>query len=522
MARAVTMVPSVVQTLRNGSKLMAEYLSPGSYAKFAEEANALASAGGRPKMDVLQPKPLLQIINHFRNGEVFRGGGKILGSIIHATTAPVLDYWVPRMKVGAFYADAHSALEYARKRGWTPERTRAEIQKAWDSADHRFGQVVYDNLFWHKALRDSLQLTQRAVGWNYGTAAGVGGAIPEAARAAGRVATGDVSDFGTLLGRAMSFVVGMTIATGLMGALLEYHWQKRYPRQAKDFFFPQRPDGQRVSIPGYMKDVFAFAHAPVQTVLNKLAPVFSMMADLYQNRDFYRVEIRHADDNWLKQSEDVGKYLGRTLEPFSVRAQTKMLQSQGAGVDTGARAMLRAVLTHPEDAALGQLGFQPAAAYIQNTPAQNMAYEFSVANNPPGTRTEEQFERSQIKQAIAAMHRTGHVDQAQIQQYIRSGQITPKDARTAAADAKTDPLVLTVRHGDLTLRQLLDVWQHASPAEQRKLRPILSRKANTLQNEPNPETRRALGAQLRKALGSATSDAVHADDSAWETTPLHY
>jgi hypothetical protein len=28
------------------------------------------------------------------------------------------------------------------------------MQTAWDSIDNRFGQMVYDNLFWNKALRD--------------------------------------------------------------------------------------------------------------------------------------------------------------------------------------------------------------------------------------------------------------------------------------------------------------------------------------------------------------------------------
>jgi GGDEF domain-containing protein len=519
MVRAVTMVPSVVQTFRNGSKLMAEYLSPGSYEKFAKEADALASAGGRVKMDVVQPKPLLQIVSHFRNGEVFRGAGKSLGSIIHATTYPVLEYWVPRMKVGAFYADAHSVLKYAKDKNWTPERTRMEMQKAWDSADHRFGQVVYDNLFWHKALRDVLQLSQRAVGWNYGTAAGVGGAIPEAARAAGRVATGDVSEFGTLFGRAMSFVVGMTVATGLIGALLEYHWNGHGPRSSKDFFYPQRADGQRVNVPGYMKDVVAFAHAPVQTVLNKLAPVFSTLAELYQNKDFYRVEIRHADDNWLQQSEDTGKFLAKSLEPFSVSSQQKMIQNQGAGVDTGVGGMWRAVLTHPEDAVLGQLGFQPAAAYVQNTPAQNLAYEFSVSNSPPGTRTQAQFERSQVKQAITAMHRAGKVDTAQINEYIRSGKITRHDADLAAKNAKVDPLVGTVKHGELTLPQMLDVFDKGNARERKLLRPILERKAQTY-SEPDRERRLAVKAKLRQALGH-NPPPVTDSDSLWETISTH-
>jgi hypothetical protein len=46
-------VPSVVRTVVNGSRLMREYLEPGSYAKMSQEAAAIAEAGGRIKQNTL-------------------------------------------------------------------------------------------------------------------------------------------------------------------------------------------------------------------------------------------------------------------------------------------------------------------------------------------------------------------------------------------------------------------------------------------------------------------------------------
>jgi hypothetical protein len=44
----------MISTFRNGSKLMKEYLTPGSYVKFAREANAVSLAGGRIKQNTIR------------------------------------------------------------------------------------------------------------------------------------------------------------------------------------------------------------------------------------------------------------------------------------------------------------------------------------------------------------------------------------------------------------------------------------------------------------------------------------
>ena len=70
IAEGVTYVPSMVSTFRNGSKLMKEYLSPGSYAKFAREANAVSLAGGRIKQNTLEIKPLTQALDDLKAGAI--------------------------------------------------------------------------------------------------------------------------------------------------------------------------------------------------------------------------------------------------------------------------------------------------------------------------------------------------------------------------------------------------------------------------------------------------------------------
>jgi hypothetical protein len=42
---------------------------------------------------------------------------------------------------------------------------RAAMRKVWDSVDNRMGQMVYDNLFYERAVKDIALITFRAYGW---------------------------------------------------------------------------------------------------------------------------------------------------------------------------------------------------------------------------------------------------------------------------------------------------------------------------------------------------------------------
>jgi hypothetical protein len=70
--------------------------------------------------------------------------------------------------------DAIKVLRQVQKenRAATVDASAAEVAdalaKIWDSIDNRFGQLVYDNLFWHKYTKDLALLTVRLPGWNVG------------------------------------------------------------------------------------------------------------------------------------------------------------------------------------------------------------------------------------------------------------------------------------------------------------------------------------------------------------------
>jgi len=303
----------------------------------------------------------------------------------------------------------------------------------------------------------------------------------------------------------MGFAIGMTVSAGLLGSAIYYLLNGERPQTWKDAYFPGKKGEARMSIPGYMKDVVAYAHDPKQTLLNKMSPVLSMLSAVLENRDFYGTEIRHPDDPVVQQLWQLAKFAGAEAMPFSVRGVQKLVQQKGS-LEESFPGQVKAAFRNPKELIAGQFGFQPAPAYIQNSPALNRAHEYDLANMPPGTRTQEQAEKQRLRNAIAIQYRSGHPDHAAIANLVREGKLTQKEVNSAITTAKTNPLVRAAR--PLHLDQLLNVYADADQKERPLLRPIIAKKTGDVQKEMDPQRRAALRAALQSVLrkGSPSQD----------------
>ena len=203
--------------------------------------------------------------------------------------------------------------------------------------------MVYDNLFWNKALRDVLMASTRSVGWNAGTIRELGGAAVDTLQQAGKVASGKAPE----LTDRMGFAIGMTVSAGLLGSAIYYLLNGERPQTWKDAYFPGKKGEARMSIPGYMKDVVAYAHDPKQTILNKMSPVLNLLSETLQNRDFYGTEIRHPDDPVVQQLWQLAKFAGAEAMPFSVRGVQKLVQQKGS-LETSLPGQLKAAFKNPK------------------------------------------------------------------------------------------------------------------------------------------------------------------------------
>lgn len=370
-----------IQTFMKGSKVLREYYKPGSQgAETAEVVNQLIQGGGRAKMDAFYGGTHIEA---FRKALKAAGPSdhKAAGSALYhaipaiseAVSKPVMEYVVPRMKVGVFMDLAKSELE--RTGASTPAERRAVLGKAWDSVENRLGQMTYDNIFWNRILKDSLMASVRSVGWNAGTIREVGGGIKDIPASALGIAKGQG------ISPRTAYLIALPAVTAIYGAMYQYLATGEGPKEIKDLFFPRtgrkRPDGtdDRVSLPSYMRDIAAatnrITEGPFRAGQNlwtmakhKLHPALATVAEMFGNEDYYGRAVLDPKDKAVSQSLDMAKHIAMGFEPFVSRS---FRQQKETGANTS-------------QAVQGFFGITPAPAYVTRTDEEQTARESKMGS----------------------------------------------------------------------------------------------------------------------------------------------
>ena len=135
-------------------------------------------------------------------GDYARAGLRSLGTLfrtpgaaIEATAKPLMQWLVPRQKTGAFISGARDIISDFDSGKIDAKQRTQKLQLLQDSIDNRFGQLVYDNLFWNKTLKDLLVLSTRSVGWNFGTLRELGGGLLDFAKYPKQLVSGKGTEF---------------------------------------------------------------------------------------------------------------------------------------------------------------------------------------------------------------------------------------------------------------------------------------------------------------------------------------
>jgi len=363
---------TAVRNVLRGNELSRAYDNPGTGSPMLQElVKSLAASGGRIKMDSFYNAAKggsywnsianRRFIQDFTRNGVPRGAIEFFPRLVQTISAPMMEYLVPRQKLGVFSDLMRDALE--REPNMTPDRMREVGGKIWDSVDNRLGELVYDNLFWNKYFKDMSFLAVRSVGWNLGTIREIGGGLVDYGKAAGDLAQGKAPT----MTHKMAYVAALPIVAGVWGATLQYLMTGERPKELKDYFFPRTgrltKDGypERLSPPTYMKDMAEYYHSPGQTGVNKMNPMIGIINQLYKNEDFYGAQIRDLDASWMTKEPYVQylTYMGKQMLPFSLRGAQRQ-KEEGAPVS---------------EQAMSFLGFPPAPAYITRPPEVEKAIE---------------------------------------------------------------------------------------------------------------------------------------------------
>ncbi len=455
-------VPAITNLIK-GDKLLNAWYGKPTDAKTALIAESMVMAGGRARMDSFYATTAFKNMQAaFKEGKVVKGIMTAPLAALEAITQPILSEIVPRQKLGVFFDLAQSEIERNPNMGHA--ELRKKVQDVWDSVDNRMGQLVYDNLFWHKTTKDLLMVSVRSVGWNLGTFRELGGGAIDTLKFVKDVASGKKAKFT----HKMAYTMALPVVTGLYGAIYNYLHTGEAPQDLKDYFFPRNgkidKNGkeQRVSLPSYMKDIYHYSTDPWKTVTNKVAPQNSMIAQMLDNKDFYGTEIRNEDDPIMQQIMDEMKFVGTSAIPFTARNVNKTGWS-------------------PEQL----IGVMPSPQSVNMTKAEQAAQKFASAKVPVGSRTKENSKHAQDKAEILAKFMQNK-DYDAVYKAADDGTITNREAEQLIKESEMSYLERVAPH--LTVEEAIKVYKKANEKEKEILRDIIEKKySNKMKKEMTPE-----------------------------------
>lgn len=470
----VTALSSGVAPVTNaitGHRLRAEVLRPGSHAGMAVLARALEQAGGRIAQDDFWQTNFTR-----RMKRAWAEGGLQMGKAVgmapfalwEQTMRPILEFVVPRQKLGVFADMAKRELEKLGPNANEAD-TREAMRKAWDSVDNRMGQVVYDNLFYNRVVKDIALLSFRAYGWQLGKYREAFGALMDAGQAVRDVGRGEKPE----LTHRMAYAVALPMMVGTLGAVVHYLFTGKAPEDLRDYFQPRTGELDRngnpvrVNLPSYVKDFLHYAKHPIDSFGNSLHPVWHAMFELLQNRDYFDTQIRNPEDPLLTQGGQMLRYAGSQFVPFSVSGIQKLKEQGSPAWKFWAP----------------YVGITPVPMRMTMTPAQELSAEIMQGFMPSAPRTREDAdERTLLKQLVDDLKR-GQADPARRQAALKlmadngarlAETLTPERLVVLAKQVGYTPLQFQVHM--MPADYALKVWAIASDDERRLLAPIMASK----------------------------------------------
>jgi len=460
---------SPLTNLLEGHRIMKEGLTPGSTDDATRViADLVAESGGRFKMDDFYHTKVSQnMMDAFRRGNILGGVIRIPASIFETASKPLMEGLVPRQKLGVFAGMAKHTLERLGADA-TPEQIREALGKDWDSVDNRMGQLVYDNLFWNKTIKDLAMASVRSVGWNLGSIREIPGGVKDTLTLPLRVSKALKGEkmVEPVITRRMTYSASLPVITGIIGATTMYLMTGKGPQELKDYFFPktgntdENGNDERLNLPTYMKDVYAYGKHPLKTLGHKAHPLIGMVAEMLSNKDYFGTEIRNADDPFIQQLTDEAVHLGKGFVPFSVQGMLKEKERQGSTTTK----------------ALSFFGFNPAPKDIDNTAAQDLAFEIYAANKGDAPKTKASVARNREISDLVRLKKRGQKEayQQEFNKAVKAGVISPQDAKQVTQRMKKDFFQYAVT--TMQLPDALDVYEAATPDERTKLQRIMHTK----------------------------------------------
>lgn len=471
----VTSPLAFVSSYKSGSKAIKyiankkEFIQTAGGQKFISQypevdkiIDDLFVGGGKLKMhEDYRMDTVVTFMDAAKDGNYIGAMLRLLPTINQSLMKPLFDVYIPRLKIGLFFKEYSQQLEQYQVDINSGNVTRETIaSKTWDRVENRFGEMNFDNLFWDRTFKTSLQFLMRSVTWKLGNIRGMGGAIKGQSENFKDIIKFVEKENGKKrpslkaprLDPNMAWALGLMVLTATISSIIMKTFSGEYPSELKDYVFPrtgekdQNGNEIRLSMPTYFKDIMAVAKEPIKYVTSSTSGIFSRTIESWNNKDYFGNYIYDPEDPQYKKVLEVLKH--EVVLPFIVTTFAEMNKSD-------ASTSLKA---------LSLFGFNKAPRdYIVSDFQKELQDAYSKQMGPNAAKTPaEQLtaeKKKELKQKIA----DGTMTSNELAQALKEGVVKP-----SVASLKT-----LIKNADLNSMQVM--WKYLDKDEKKRLIPLASK-----------------------------------------------
>lgn len=351
----------------------------------------LFTGGLKPRMDeVYRNNSIKSFQDSIYSGNYIGGVIRSPFAINQAVMYPLFEIYIPRIKWGVAMKSLAYELQVNAGRLANGQITEGEIARnVVNRVENRLGEMNFDNLFWNRSFKSGMQLAFRSVTWFGGSVREILGAPYEQGKEFYEAYKEGRSP--NLMPK-FAYLMALYVVTAVISEVIQYlSTGKHINPLSKDVGFPQIDDqGNRVSVPTYVKDIFAAKQKPGTFLQHKISGFWEKIIEASQNKDFYSNEIySESDPFWMKFIKSA--WHAKPV-PFAVQSAQKQETTRGK-IESF-------------------FGLTKAPTYITNTKLQNEIYDLYNKRFSGGTKSPLETAKSDTSQKYKALVKAGKLQEA--------------------------------------------------------------------------------------------------------------
>lgn len=409
--------------------------------------------------------------------------------------APLFDHYIPRLKIGMWFKEYSEQLLEYKDAIDSGKMSRPELaRQVWDRVENRFGEMNFDNLFWNRTFKSTMQLAFRSVTWKLGNL-----------RAGGQAVVGQLSNFadplkmlsdtiqgGEFEGKRlvpkldpnMAWVLGVgattavlgTIASKMMTGKTPWEWVDEDEKNGMSLpgailveithprigGYDDHGKPNRISLPTYYRDYEHLMSSPARYAKGSISTLWTKIPEVWNNKDFYGQQVYNPNDPLWKEAADGLAHLINMPFGFS-----NYMQAKESGGNANA-------------AILGFLGFTKAPREVDMSVAEKTANKIILEkmDGLPGRNEKQQAHSEARREIIHMMKQNDPEAHGKMLNYIQGGKLQQKDTSRIEKVAQASWLQSMVGGSSMDARHAMDVWADADRTERGLLVNIMISKIN--------------------------------------------